>query len=1288
MRDSRRSRVGAAALSCAWRFAAGDAARDHFCGEASGPTRLRTPPPSLASFMNTPRSILPVLAGLVSASWAATPVARWDFNEEDTSRAVAAGAVERDVPGPRPPAFPDFELRNTAAKFGGHGAHLALADPGPGSVFDFANGDVITLEAWVEVEGHNASDNLYIIGKGRTGAPGFAADNQNWALRVRSVGGKFAVNFLFATPRDTAAAQRDAHWHRWTSTRTFAPGSGWHHVAVTYRFGDPASIRGWLDGAPTDGTWDMGGPTAAAPIVDDDAIWIGSSMKGAATASFRGSLDGIAVYREALPDAELKARYRRVGAAAPALAAKPAPAVMPEVGAIPAGRVLATLHESMPTHDRWLNEGEKPPAEITRWTTGEFLLPRFPYRYDDWGIRASWKAPVLARLAADVALPPGRHRVVFRARGLARLWFDGALVASTKPHRSDSGGYDPVEPVPAPPAPGLRPVAFGVQEVLGEIEVKPGARQRVVVENIVGGRRYRVESGEFTVAVETADGRSFNVLQPARAKSEPVPLTDAAVAAALARTEGELVAFDDAQRRAAAASQEAFWKKRHDTARAWAATQAVPVPAGAPHPIDAFLDAKIARAVAEAGRTPATEARHFHESVLPILRDACFRCHGEKDKGGLKLDSRAAALAGGESKLPALVPGDAARSELFARITHADEEERMPAKSAPLPPAQIATLKAWIDAGAAWPAPPLAPEVAARPAVIDDAAFLRRVYFDTVGVPPGERDVRAFLADRAPDKRARAVDRLLADERWADHWVSYWQDVLGENPNIVKPSLNNTGPFRFFLHEALRDGKPMDRLVTELILLRGSEREGGSAGFGMAADNDAPFAAKGHIVASAFLGIELQCARCHDSPYHKTKQSDLYSLAAYFERKAVIVPASSTVPAAFFEKKARESLIKVTLPPRQPVPPVWPFAAITGVADDAALDPLAQNPRDTRERLAALVTAPHNTRFAQVIVNRVWKRLLGAGLVEPAHDWEGREASHPELLAWLAREFVAHDFDLRHVARLVLTSSAYQRAAVGKNLAAPAAQRFFAAPDARRLAAEQVVDALYAVGGQPMQVEEITMDGDARRAAETFISLGAPRRAWMLGSLSNERDRPSLNLPRAQAVADVLEAFGWTGARQNPRTDREAGPNVLQPGALANGTLSSWLTRAAHGSGLADLAVAAQAPGALVDDLYFRVLGRAPTAAERAPLVRALGPGFATRLMPAAEVVAPKPPPPLPPLSWSTHLMPEATNVMLQMEQRAREGPPPDARLRPAWREAFEDAVWSLVNTREFVWLP
>ena len=1245
--------------------------------------------------MNPLPRVLVSLLLLTAAVAVAAPVARWDFGEEDTSRAVVVGTVQRDAPGPRPPLFPDFDSYNTALRLDGNGGHLALADPGEGSALDFTNGDALTLEAWVQVDGFRANDQLYVVGKGRTGAPGFPADNQNWALRVRAVGGQFAVNFLFATPRRAAApaatearapaAKSDGHWHRWTSKPGIAPDSGWHHVAVTYRFGEPASIRGWIDGKSVAGEWDMGGPTEAAPVVDDDAVWVGSSMKGSKAASFRGGLDAVAIHREIVSDADLKARFRRVGGAA---VAQLAPAVMPDLGPLPAGRVVATFHEGMPAQDRWLTAAEKLPGETLRWSGREFLLPRLPRRYDDWGIRASWKGPVLTRLAADVALPPGRHRVVLRARGLSRLWMDGALVTSTKPPKGDAGGHDPITPVPTPPLPGLSRVGFGVQEVFGEVTVKPGSPVRVVLETLVGGKRLRAEPGELVVAVQTADGRSFNVLHTA---GESVALTESAVAAGLAGIEAALGAFDDQNRRAAAATQDAFWRERHRLARRWAEQAAVgapAVPAGAKHPIDAFLVDKIERAVTAAAAVPAAASQKFHAEVWPILREECFRCHGDKQKGGLRLNSLEAALAGGESKSPAVVPGKASTSELIARIKHADEHERMPPAGDALKPAQIATLEKWIDAGAAWPAAPIAPESLALAPAVGDAAFLRRVYFDTVGVPPTEGEVRAFLADRTADKRTTVIDRLLADERWADHWVSYWQDVLAENPSILKPTLNNSGPFRWFLHEALRDGKPLDRLATELMLLRGSDREGGSAGFGLATDNDAPFASKGHIVATAFLGIELQCARCHDSPYHSTKQRDLFSLAAFFERKAVTVPKSSTVPEAFFEKKARESLIKVTLKPREPIAPAWPFAAITGVADDPALDALMLNPGDPRERLAALVTAPANTRFAQVLVNRVWKRLIGAGFVEPAHDWEGHAPSHPELLAWMARDFVARGYDVRQLTRLILTSEVYQRAATGKNLAAPPEQRFFAAPEPRRLTGEQVVDTLFAVSGQPIGVEEITLDADGKRPADSFISLGQPRRAWMFASLSNERDRPSLNLPRAQMVADVLEAFGWNGSRQNPRTDRETDPNVLQPGVLANSAVSVWVTRAAPRSELAELAVHAASPEALVESVFLRCFSRPPTAAERAPLVRTLAPGFAARILPPAEVQAAEPLPPLPAVAWSNHLVAEANAVKVEMERRARATPPADPRLRAEWREAFEDVVWSAVNTREFVWLP
>jgi len=1224
-----------------------------------------------------------------------TPIARWDFSAEEASPLQPHGGVLRDAPGPRSPEYPDFAPDNTAIKLDGKGAYFSFDDAGVQSPYDFTNGDAITLEAWVQVSSLSGGENVYVIGKGRTGSSSFAADNQNWALRVRETQGKGGISFLFATVPASGQGNSDKHWHRWTTKSGFTPGKYWHHIAVSYKFGEPESVRGWIDGKPQPGVWDMGGATAEAPVVDDDAIWIGSSRGGAAGNSFRGSLDAIAVYREAFDDEVMLTRFRRVGEE---VIVQPAPEVMPDLGELPTGRTLVALHEGMPEHNRWLNTDETVPPETLRWNSETFLLDRLPQRFDEWGIREDWKPPVLLRLAADVPLTPGKHRFLMRVRGLSRLWVDGQLIAKSKPVPGSPSGEEPMTPVASAPIAGARIAEHRQQEVFGEATISEAMIDktgtcRVVLEMLVGGKAFRTDPGEICVAVESDDGNSFLLLNPTA--SAPVQLTDADVEPILVRLEESLQQFDDANRRAAAASQDGFWNKRHDFARQWAtqhpapsSPQAQPTSDVTANPIDAFLATKAQRAVTASAETPIAEARAFHENVLPILWDNCFRCHGDKVNGGLLLNSREAAIKGGDSESPALVPGNADESELMRRILSHDPDEKMPPGGDGLKSEQIAVLDAWIKEGAKWPAPPVTEKDIAPPKHLTDTEFLRRVALDTIGVPPSEESVRTFVADASQDKRTGIIDQLLIREEWADHWMSYWQDVLAENPTLINASLNTTGPFRWFLYDALRDGKSVDRIVTELILLRGSKHEGGSAGFEIAANNDAPFAAKGQIVASAFLGIELQCARCHDSPYHSTKQRDLYSLAAMFEQKPVTVPVTSRVPDAFFAKQQRQSLIKVTLKPDESVTPAWPFADATGSMDDETLTPLMHTSKGSRERLAALVTSPQNTRFAQVVVNRVWRRLLGAGIVEPPDDWEGHAPSHPELLQWLGQEFITHDYDMKHLARLIMTSDVYQRAATGTNRTTTPELRFFVAPDRRRMSAEQVVDSLCSAAGQELDVEELTFDPDARRPASNRLTLGVPERAWMLASLANERDRPSLGLPRARAITDIMEAFGWSGSRQNPRTDRETAANVLQPGVLANSTASVLLTRATQDSGLAEIAVHATSPEELVNSIFLRYLSRLPSDSERAPLAIVLAAGFENRLLHPAEISAITPLDPLPKVTWSNHLSPESTIIALQLEERARAGLPPDPRLRPEWREVYEDVVWSVVNISEFVWVP
>jgi hypothetical protein len=428
-------------------------------------------------------------------------------------------------------------------------------------------------------------------------------------------------------------------------------------------------------------------------------------------------------------------------------------------------------------------------------------------------------------------------------------------------------------------------------------------------------------------------------------------------------------------------------------------------------------------------------------------------------------------------------------------------------------------------------------------ALTDDAAFLRRLTLDTIGLVPTLEEITAFLGDTSKDKRARAVDRLLADPRWADQWIPYWQDVLAENPAILKATLNNTGPFRWFLRDALRDNWAMDRFATALVAMEGSPRDGGSAGFAIATQNDLPMANKAQILSSAFLAMEMKCARCHDAPNHPFDQGDLFAISAMLQRAPVKVPGSSLT-----QGLSASSHVTVSLKAGQKIDPHWPL-------DELSVEPLPgvlRNKEDSREQLAAIMTDPRNERFAQVVANRLWKRLIGWGIVDPVDDWENAKPSHKELLEWLGRELVTHDYDLKHVARLILNSHAYQRTVTDKGSRfAKADERLFQSPARRRLTAEQLVDSLFQVSGKDLECEELNFDLDARRPLKDFINAGAPRRAWEFVGLSNERDRPALAKPAAQTITDVLVNYGWRDSRAEPKSAREEAPNVLQPAILA-----------------------------------------------------------------------------------------------------------------------------------------
>jgi hypothetical protein len=922
-----------------------------------------------------------------------------------------------------------------------------------------------------------------------------------------------------------------------------------------------------------------------------------------------------------------------------------------------------------------------------------FGLFELPQKYISTGVRADRAFPTLVRASAAVTLPAGKHRLLLRSRGAARLLVDGKVVLETpfdQPRQFAVGnaGELPVEEQNTflDLGAGYRFAPPGNREAWGEVTFS-GQAATVVLETLVGGvepkskKPFRPELGETVVAVAAEGSGEWRVLAPGQASFR---YADAAWNAYAAERRQRFDAMNAAARAARRAKHAGYWQGRREAAKAWlAATPEVPVPAlpaGFPehNAVDRFVAARIAQIRAEYAPAKTKGGIDFHRQIKPILEAQCYSCHqGAKVKGGLRLDLRAEALLGGNADGPAIVPHQPDTSALIKRILSADPDEVMPAKGDRVPAADVDLLKRWIAEGAVWPDFPL-DRLTVTP-LADDLTFLRRIYLDTVGVTPSEAETAAFRADRSPERRTKLIDRLLADPRWADHWMGYWLDVLAENPNLINPTLNNTGPFRWWIHESLRDNKPLDLFVTELIRLEGSERFGGPAGFGVASQNDVPMAAKGIILSSAFLGVEMKCARCHDAPTHLSKQKELFEIAAMLGEKPLEVPVTSSVALENLRVGGREPMIQVTLQPGSTVAPAWPFAAF---GDETTASALAERRDSSRDRLAALITAPQNERFAQVMVNRIWQRFMGRGIVPTIGDWEKSTASHPELLHWLAREFVRSGYDLKAIARLIVTSHAYQRA-VDPDLKETGP--LFAAPAPRRIGAEQLVDSLFAATGKPFALERVNLDLDSVRTIENALDLGDARRAWMLGSTSNERDRPSLMLPRVQAVGEVMEVFGWRGARPDASSGlREVSANVLQPALLSNGTMMTWLTRLSDDHGLTAFALDSQPLEKFVDRLFVRLFTRPPTTAERTFYLNELRPGYETRV-----VASPAPAPEKPHqyrkfVAWSNHMKSEANSLRLEEEAAARRGDPPTTRLDPAWRERFEDVLWALLNAPEW----
>ena len=214
----------------------------------------------------------------------------------------------------------------------------------------------------------------------------------------------------------------------------------------------------------------------------------------------------------------------------------------------------------------------------------------------------------------------------------------------------------------------------------------------------------------------------------------------------------------------------------------------------------------------------------------------------------------------------------------------------------------------------------------------------------------------------------------------------------------------------------------------------------------------------------------------------------------------------------------------------------------------------------------------------------------------------------------------------------------------------------------------------------------MNIDVDGKRPLSNTLNLGQPHRSWMLSSLSNERDRLSLTLPRVQAVSDVLSAFGWDPARQSTINQRSTAPTALQPAIISNGTVGIWLTRLSDDHALTELALQDLAPKELLQQLFLRLLTRKPTASERDLYLAQISPGYESRRTSFTPLEPKKKTRPPQYVSWYNHLDPVADELRRQEIIAARAGAPPTQQLTPAWRQQFEDIIWALVNSPEMIY--
>ncbi|MEW6303108.1 MAG: DUF1549 and DUF1553 domain-containing protein [Verrucomicrobiota bacterium] len=424
----------------------------------------------------------------------------------------------------------------------------------------------------------------------------------------------------------------------------------------------------------------------------------------------------------------------------------------------------------------------------------------------------------------------------------------------------------------------------------------------------------------------------------------------------------------------------------------------------------------------------------------------------------------------------------------------------------------------------------------------DDSEFLRRMHLDLIGRLPDAELARSFLQEPpSEEKRRRVIAALLASDEFVDFWTLKLGDWLLINAR--RGSEASARVYHDWVRAQVARNRPFDEFARELILARGDMTRVGPANYFALANDPRDL---GEHVGRMFLGTQIACARCHAHPADRWTQDDYYAFAAYFARVTKSGGAVEIAPQGEVEHPKTQ----------RPVMP-RPLGA-AGQAGEAG---------DRRVELAEWLVSPDNPLFARNVVNRVWKHLLGRGLVEPVDDLRPTNPPvNPALMNALANDFARNGFDLRRLVRLIAESRTYQlssRAIDGNRRD----DRFFSHAYLKPLPAQVLADAVAQVTGVPDHYPDYA---EGTRAVQ---------------------------LVGAQTPSYALDVLGRCAREQSCESPGRAGGGLAQALHLING---STINDKLRGGALSRLLARGLTDSELIDELYLRTLSRPASAAERA----------------------------------------------------------------------------------------